>query len=45
MREAVGGDLQVAMDELFGVKEPRINVERPAGYGNAKPNDRPYRDH
>ncbi len=29
---------QAAMDELFGVREPRINVERPAGYdGDVKP--------
>src|SRR5882724_5956757 len=28
---------QAAMDRLFGVKEPRINIERPAGFDHATP--------
>ncbi len=28
---------QATMDKLFGVKEPRTNIQRPAGYGNAEP--------
>jgi hypothetical protein len=32
-----GNEAQLAMDKLFGVEEPRANIQRPAGYGDAQP--------